>query len=261
MDEVHHVADHGTLSPGDGPLCLAVETATATASVALLRGQAVVEVRRSEPGHHHSDTLLPMIDALLGAASCGLDAIGVFAVSIGPGGFTSLRIGLATLKGLAFGTDTPAVAVSSLEALALGARRASSGASEAVWVPVLDARRGEVYAAAYADSALRGDLGALAPVLPESVYDAAGLARALPGGGRLVGEGAEGVAAALDAGDAGPWSAPAEAPAVPDAVEVGLLGLAGLAAGRGAPVGELVPRYVRRAEAEVTRTAQRFESP
>ena len=88
------MADHGTLTGDRGSLCLALETATATASVALLHGEGVVGVRRSAPGRHHSETLLPMIDALLTEAACPLDAVDVFAVSIGPGGFTSLRIGL-----------------------------------------------------------------------------------------------------------------------------------------------------------------------
>jgi tRNA threonylcarbamoyladenosine biosynthesis protein TsaB len=203
-----------------------------------------------------------MVDAALAAAGCRLDDVEAFAVSIGPGAFTGLRIGLATVKGLAFGSERPAVAVSSLAALALAASRADPrpGREGEVWVPVLDARRGEVYAAAYPRAALRGDLGALESLVAESVYAPDQLARALPGGGRLVGEGAAVAASTLLSRAPGAWSAEPGGPSLADAVAVGLLGAAGLAAGRGGPVAHLVPRYVRRAEAEVTRTAERFEA-
>lgn len=243
----------------DEPLCLALETATATASVALLRGSAELGLLRGSEGQHHCETLLPMIDELLGAEGVRLDDLDLFAVSIGPGAFTSLRIGLATLKGLAFGGDQPAVAVSTLEALALSACRALPEPPVGYLVPVLDARRGEVYAAAYeAPAGSAAGLGE--PVMPASVYAAAELAQALPQGGCLVGEGAAVVAPELLAQPGGPWRSESRAPEVPDAVAVGLLGLAHFASGQARPAGELVPRYVRRAEAEVTRTAERLEA-
>ncbi|MCS5637186.1 MAG: tRNA (adenosine(37)-N6)-threonylcarbamoyltransferase complex dimerization subunit type 1 TsaB [Myxococcota bacterium] len=245
----------------DERLCLALETATATASVALLRGSRVLARASGPDGQHHSETLLPMIDEALASAGAGLADVGAFAVSIGPGAFTSLRIGLATLKGLAFASPCPAVAVSTLQALALTAERAHPGPAGGVTVPVLDARRGEVYAGAYANADLAGSLAALAPVAPESVYAAAALALALPQGGRLVGEGASVVAEWLLADAAGPWSVEAGPPSVPDAVAVGLLGLARLSAGGGGPVAELVPHYLRRAEAEATRIAEPLEAP
>jgi tRNA threonylcarbamoyladenosine biosynthesis protein TsaB len=241
------------MASNDETLCLALETATATASVALLRGSVELGLRRGSDGQHHCETLLPMIDDLLVAEGLGLDDLDLFAVSIGPGAFTSLRIGLATLKGLAFGGDRPAVAVSTLEALALSAYRALPEPPVGYLVPALDARRGEVYAAAY-----RVGLGE--PVIPASLYSAAELAEALPQGGCLVGEGAAVVGPALAAEPGAPWRSESRAPEVPDAVAVGLLGLAHFAAGQGRPAGELVPRYVRRAEAEVTRTAERLEA-
>ena len=263
MGEICRVAEYRTLSSvlgsGGKPLCLALETATATASVALLEGERVLEVRQSPNGQHHSETLLPMIDGMLTSGGYRLEAIDLFAISIGPGAFTSLRIGLATLKGLAFGSDRPAVAVPTLQALALTAFLALPALAPGLLVPALDARRDEVYAAAYSSAELAGALGALTPRVPESVYSPDELARALPEGGTLVGEGAAVVAPALAAGDAGAWRVEEAGPGVPDAVAVGLLGIAGAAEGRGCPVADLVPRYVRRAEAEVVRTAQRLE--
>jgi tRNA threonylcarbamoyladenosine biosynthesis protein TsaB len=262
--QIRRVAEYGTLSSGvvdvgADPLCLALETATATASVALMRGEAVLETRWSPDGQHHSETLLPMVDALLASGAYRLDDVELFAVSIGPGAFTSLRIGLATLKGLAFGSDRPAVAVSTLAALALTASRARPKPAGGLLVPLLDARRGEVYAAAYSEADLAADLGTLAPRLAESVYGADELARALPEGGCLVGEGVAVVAPTLVRPEAGEWRAWAAAPHAPDAVAVGLLGLAAARAGAAGSAADLVPRYVRRAEAEVTRTAERLE--
>jgi len=241
-------------------LCLALETATATASVALLRGPRVLARGSGPDGQHHSETLLPMIDEVLASAGARLADVEAFAVSIGPGAFTSLRIGLATLKGLAFASPCPAVAVSTLQALALTAERALPGPAAGVTVPVLDARRGEVYAGAYANADLGGSLAALSPVVPESVYAAAALARALPQGGHLVGEGASVVAGPLLEDAEGTWSVEAGAPSVPDAVAVGLLALARLSAGGGGPVADLVPRYLRRAAAEASRMAKPLEA-
>ena len=126
------------------PLLLAVETATAAPSVALWRGDALLGERAADPGRATAEALLPALDALLADARVALAAVEGFAVSIGPGSFTGLRIGVATVKGLAFGTARPAVAVSTLAALA---RHAPGPAPVAA---VLDARRGEVYAAGFA---------------------------------------------------------------------------------------------------------------
>ena len=237
---------------------LAIESATRLASVALLRRGEVVASREGVTGDHHAERLLPMIDDLLTGSETPLDQVGAFAVSIGPGAFTSLRIGLATLKGLAFGTGRIAAAVSTLAALAhasLAAGRAEPG--ETV-VALLDARRGELYAGGYRTRA--GSNASLEPVIEDFVYLPAELARRLEGRVRLVGEGAQILGAEIAAEapqaqveiDPGPtlW---------PTAASVGALGLAQLAAGEGQPAGSLVPRYLRRAQAEETRTALRFE--
>ena len=102
----------------DPPLILAFETATPVTSVALLRGESLVAERTAPVGVDASTTLLAMVDALFEGDPSRLKAVDVFAVSIGPGSFTSLRIGLATVKGLAFGRPHRAVAISTLEALA-----------------------------------------------------------------------------------------------------------------------------------------------
>jgi tRNA threonylcarbamoyladenosine biosynthesis protein TsaB len=248
VDPVREVAEHRALS--DAPLLLALESATNLAGVALLRGDVVLGAFESDTGQQHSERLLPMVDALLREHALGLGDLEAFAISIGPGSFTSLRIGLSTIKGLAFGSDVPVAPVSTLEALAAAAGEPGPIAA------CLDARRGELYAGAWATPGAEPD-----QVVPESVYTPHELLEQLPEGSRIVGEGValfeeEQRARAADRGiDVEPVAGATR----PSAVAVGRLGLGALARGEGQRAEELVPRYVRRAEAEVQRTAQRFE--
>jgi tRNA threonylcarbamoyladenosine biosynthesis protein TsaB len=232
-----------------GPLLLAVESATPATSVALLRGDTVLAEVCRAADRPTAESLLPAIDVLLREADEALADVEAFAVSIGPGSFTSLRIGLATVKGLAFGTGRPAVAVSTLAALA---RRAPPGPGPVV--AMLDARRGEVYAASFEDEAAE-------PAAPrlEGVFGASELAAQLRAPCRLVGEGVgicgEALRRALGSGVVLVPPPRGE----PRAAEVGALGAALLAKGAAVDPAELVPRYLRRAQAEVLRTGQAFE--
>jgi len=251
------VADHGPLS--DGSIVLAIESATAHASVALLRGAEVVARRAGDGRQHHSETLLPMVDAVLAEAGLRLDGVTACAVSIGPGSFTSLRVGLATVKGLCFASDRPTVAVPTLAALAHAAVHGGAAKGDDLVVPVLDARRGEVYAAAYRFEA--STAGAWpSEVLAPRVLAADALVEALPDGGCLVGDGVPVIVAGL-AGAVGRSALDVRSGArvLPDAASVGWLGRRALEAGEGVDAADLVPRYLRRAEAEVQRTASRFE--
>ncbi len=237
---------------------LAIESATSLASVALARGDHVVLERSAGPGQHHSERLLPLIDEMLREVGIGITQVDAFGISIGPGAFTSLRIGLSTLKGLAFGAEAPVVAVSTLEVLARAALEAGRGPQVGgCIVACLDARRGEVYAAGQRVGT--GD--ALTPAKPiECVYTPAELALALPPGPAcLVGEGVPVVRATLEAAPRSDWVLEAEPTSVPTAGALARLAVARRDAGDVRSAAELVPRYVRRAEAEVTRTAQRFE--
>jgi tRNA threonylcarbamoyladenosine biosynthesis protein TsaB len=221
-------------------LLLAIESAVAP-SVALLRGEVVIAERAcAAPA---AETLLPAIAALLEEASATLDDVGAYAISIGPGSFTGLRVGLSTLKGLAFGSDAPAFAVPTLAALAA---EAPEGAGPVA--ALLDARRGELYAAAFEAD---GRAGAW---LPEGVYAAGDLLARLPRPCRAVGEGAR-LLAGLDHGGVS-----LHPDCVPTAAAVGRLALREQAGGGGAAAAALVPRYVRRAEAEVRRTGHRVEA-
>lgn len=123
---------------------LAIETATLTASVALVTEDETLAARE-QAVNTHSDVLLALIDATLRDAGIAIGDIDGVAVGAGPGSFTGLRIGMATAKGLCFANDVPLWTVSSLAALA---RDAGPHPGRAV-VPVLDARKSEVFAAAF----------------------------------------------------------------------------------------------------------------
>ena len=120
---------------------LALETSTESGSCALLIGDAVVE-RRCPPGRPHSETLLPLIRELLAESGLTFKQLDAVAFGAGPGAFTGLRVACGVAQGLAVGAGLPVVPVCGLEAMA-----ATVGAPRVV--SLLDARMGEVYAAAY----------------------------------------------------------------------------------------------------------------
>ncbi len=122
---------------------LAVESSSKTASAALLEdgeliGESFVKTDT------HSAVLLPMIEDLLKAAKTDFSGIGLYAASVGPGSFTGVRIGVSTVKGLAFAGNTPAAGVSTLEGMAY-----QFAGVDSIAVPVIDARRGTVFTAVF----------------------------------------------------------------------------------------------------------------
>jgi len=123
---------------------LAIDTSTETGSVAVLVDGAVAAEVAARVRAKHGETLLPHVVHVLGLAGVGLGDVELVAVGLGPGSFTGLRIGLATAKGLALGRAIPVVGVPSLRALARGVPLARG-----VVAPMLDAHKGEVYAALY----------------------------------------------------------------------------------------------------------------
>jgi tRNA threonylcarbamoyladenosine biosynthesis protein TsaB len=133
---------------------LAFDTATPATTVALCdsTGGEPVQARDDpEPGRrpNHTTRLMGLIVEVLAQAGCGWDAVDRIAVGVGPGTFTGLRIGVATARALSRGRDIELVGISTLQSLALGAvQEAGARGSDAI-LPVLDARRGEVFAAAW----------------------------------------------------------------------------------------------------------------
>ena len=127
---------------------LGIDTSTRSGSIAVIRAGQVLGSLQVAGRLDHSEQVLSSISYLLsrlGVTRRDLDAV---AVSVGPGSFTGVRVGLASAGGLARALDIPALGLSSLEALA----RSVSGRRPGSWIcPWLEAGRGEVYAAAYLD--------------------------------------------------------------------------------------------------------------
>jgi tRNA threonylcarbamoyladenosine biosynthesis protein TsaB len=121
-------------------LILSLETATRAGSIAVSLGESILVSNAGDPEVSHSNDLLRLIRTALEDAKISLRDIEVFAASIGPGSFTGLRIGLATLKSFAATLERPCVGVPTLEAIAY-----SAGASGKT-LAMLPAGRGEVFA-------------------------------------------------------------------------------------------------------------------
>jgi tRNA threonylcarbamoyladenosine biosynthesis protein TsaB len=137
----------------DELLILAIETATRSGSVAIARGENILTSQVGDAAVSHSANLIEMIETTLGQAGAKLSDIDLFAVAVGPGSFTGLRIGLATVKALAVCTGRKVAGVSTLAAIAL-----ASGAAGKI-VALLPAGRGEVFAQLF--SADNGDVRAI----------------------------------------------------------------------------------------------------
>lgn len=137
---------------------LSMDSSASVATVALCEDSKLLAEYTVNNGNTHSETLLPMAEAVLKAFSLTPDDIDLFAVSNGPGSFTGVRIGAATLKGLAFASQKPCVGVSTLNALAYNLMNIKG-----LICPVMNARRGQVYTAIF-----RSDGGTLERLLPDS---------------------------------------------------------------------------------------------
>ena len=122
---------------------LGIDTSAKTATAALTE-DGVLTAEASVRTDTHSSTLLPMIEAMLRFAKTEVRDLDALAVTVGPGSFTGVRIGVAAVKGLAFADRIRCVGVSSLEAMAY-----NFAGIEGIVVPVIDARRGMVYAAVF----------------------------------------------------------------------------------------------------------------
>ena len=209
---------------------LGIETTSPVTSIALWEDDHPA-AREVSPGRRdHVEFLVPAITRLVGDR--GIGAIDAVAVGIGPGLFTSMRVGIATAKSLARTLEVPLVGVCSLDALA----RNVAGTSE--WVcACVDARRGEVFAAVYEGSARTDGPSATDPAALAEVL------RARPGAGVVVGDGP---AAYPDA-----FEGLALQDAVPAADDVVALALPRLAAGEADDALGLEPMYVRRSDAEI----------
>jgi tRNA threonylcarbamoyladenosine biosynthesis protein TsaB len=125
---------------------LGIETATAVCGAAIVRNGLILREEQLDRKHIHSEKLLTLIDVVLTYALTGVSELDGIAVSIGPGSFTGLRIGLSAAKGLVYAAGTPLVAVSTLQALSQRAVDAGVARPGECILSTVDARRDEVYA-------------------------------------------------------------------------------------------------------------------
>ena len=222
---------------------LAVESATSNLSVALLECEVVVAQTDEEAEHAHGRLLLPAIDRLLTQRGWTLSDLNGLAVSIGPGSFTGLRVGLATVLGFRSVLGLPLAAVPTLEAMAWNLK-----SQDPPLVPLVRARTGEVYWAMYRWTSA----GVLTRVLDERVGPVEQVLKAIHGPTTVFGEGWEAYRTTSQAYRAAREHEVVEAPVqarCTSAASVGRAGLRMLERGEVAPIG-IAPRYVQRTEAE-----------
>jgi tRNA threonylcarbamoyladenosine biosynthesis protein TsaB len=216
-------------------------------SVAIVEDDVLIAEQLLNIKVTHTERLIPSIEAVLQMAGCKLEDIDGFAVTIGPGSFTGLRIGLAAVKGMAFSLNKPVVGVSSLTSLAY-----NFFGSDKVIVSVLDARRGEYYVAVN-----KFDGGDLVNILEDTVmppdelieYVAALDAPHIV----FVGDGVYGLREQIREKLSSRSFIPPPAMIHPRASNVAWLGLNRLANGDHDDLAGIKPNYVRKSDAELTK--------
>ena len=127
-------------------MILCLETATPSCSVALVHNGEVLACEEDPKGQNHSEKITLFIDSVMKKAGISYNDLDAVAVSMGPGSYTGLRIGVSTAKGLCYAVSKPLIAVSTLEAMAYGGKTI---VKKGLLVPAIDARRMEVYAAIF----------------------------------------------------------------------------------------------------------------
>jgi len=223
-------------------IVLGLDTATWTAAVGVVRDQVVLAEDVEPASRSHVASLPALVERVLARAGLAIGDVEGLAISIGPGSFTGLRIGLGLAKGLAFAGGVPLAAVSTLEALA-----AVAGAAPGETVcAALDARKREVYAAVFDV----GEAGALCRRGPDMALAPDALAAQLPAATVLVGDAASAYPETLGPGLV---VRPFETHH-PRGGMVARLGARRLAAGEAVDVGTVEPVYVRPSEAELAKT-------
>jgi tRNA threonylcarbamoyladenosine biosynthesis protein TsaB len=221
-------------------LVLALDTTMRGGSCALALGGVVRREAAGDASRTQAERLPADLMALLDAEAVALTDVDVFAVTTGPGSFTGLRVGIATMQGLAFGEGKPLVGVSTFDALAAIASDAGA-ARTATWI---DAWRGDVFAALYENGR---EIEAPTVAAPDA------LLRRLAGQSAcFIGDGAASYSE-LIARHMGDRGRIAEPPAPAIAGTAALLAAARAQAGEAPPPHAIRPLYVRRSDAELAR--------
>ena len=153
-------------------MILCLETATSVCSVAINSACCTLAMRESEGQNVHSEKITNFIKEQMDEVGISYNELDAVAVSKGPGSYTGLRIGVSTAKGICYAADLPLMAIDTLEAMAYGMKEklGSQLAPDDLLVPMIDARRMEVYASVF-DAELRRINETAAMVINENTFD------------------------------------------------------------------------------------------
>jgi tRNA threonylcarbamoyladenosine biosynthesis protein TsaB len=136
---------------------LHIETATQVCSVALSIDGVISQIRESREKNSHSATVTVFIEDVMKSSGMPFTSLDAISVSMGPGSYTGLRIGVSTAKGMCYALDKPLIAISTLQSMAAGmiiemeSRLTEAPSQKILFCPMIDARRMEVYTALYND--------------------------------------------------------------------------------------------------------------
>ena len=231
--------------PGTGidenAFVLGVDTTTPAGSVALLRGPSLISEINQDTPATFSARLLPDIHFLLESNGLKIQDVKGFAVAVGPGSFTGIRIGLSTIKSFAFSSGRPIAPVSALTALA----RKIQHPQNRLICPLIDAKKNEVYAALF-ESKAEG----LHEIIAQGAYSPDSLFSRLPSHRLIhfIGSGLSVHRAALFRYMKDKARFPKRTPFI--AYEIGLIGFEILKKGKGKNAHEIQPLYLRKSQAE-----------
>jgi len=164
------------------PRIILLETSTSLCSTALVEGDRITAVRKSETPRAHAAMTAPFVAEMLAERGLRVSDCDAVCLSMGPGSYTGLRVGSSTAKGLCFGGSIPLLAVGTLDVLAAQAIAAGLPAGCTHIVPMIDARRMEVYTAVYSASGSR--LTDVTPQIVDETFDTN-----LTGGIMFIGDG------------------------------------------------------------------------
>lgn len=223
-------------------LILSVDSSSSTATCALTEENQILAEINLNSKRQHSIVLMDLVDELLNYYDLKINDVDAFAISEGPGSFTGLRIGMATIKGLAFSTNKPCIAISSLDTLAYNVM-----SFDGIICPIIDALRDNVYTNMYKNingvlSPLSEDaclsLDELITTLNEKnekvIFVGDGVAKHKE---RLLNEVSDSVIGALNT-------------IYPKASSLGELAMLRLKEGKTNPINEFNPIYLRKSQAE-----------